>query len=205
MTASQTVKPLQLTESRLLIGEGIEEQRFFTALLKAHSVTAVQVLQYGGKHKLRKFLSSIHTLPGFGGVVWLGVTRDADDDFASATQSVDDAVVAARVLWPVSPRVETFILPNNRDSGMLETLCVQSVADERVVACVNEFVECVAKSAPGRPGNRDKAMSHAFLASLPTPDLRLAEAAEAGEWKLTHSAFQPFVDFVRGASGPAID
>lgn len=36
MTASQTVKPLQLTESRLLIGEGIEEQRFFTALLKAH-------------------------------------------------------------------------------------------------------------------------------------------------------------------------
>src|SRR5437660_8313987 len=69
------VAPLTVNRSKLLLGEGADEVRFFNALLKHLGITDVQVVDYGGKTKLTAFLRTLATpLPGFAAVTTLAVT-----------------------------------------------------------------------------------------------------------------------------------
>jgi hypothetical protein len=72
--------PLSLTKPKLLLGEGIEEVRFFHALLLRLGISDVQVESYNGKDHLASYLKSLPKIPGFDALVSLGVTRDADLD-----------------------------------------------------------------------------------------------------------------------------
>lgn len=190
-------RPQRIERSKLLVGEGIEEERFFTALLRHLRITDVQVMQYQGKQKLAAFLQNIPVLPGFDMLQCLGITRDADDDVAAAIQSVDTAIVQARSRWPQHLQVRRFLLPGESEGGMLETLCVRSVENDRAMPCVDELFKCVQERASRKPGNPWKAKAHAFLATLDRPDRRVGEAAEQAIWPFDHDAFKPLVDFIR--------
>jgi hypothetical protein len=61
-----------LTKPRLLIGEGVDEVRFFNSFLKHLSVDDIQIEQYGGKSKLSSYLKSLPNIPGFAGVASIG-------------------------------------------------------------------------------------------------------------------------------------
>jgi hypothetical protein len=74
------IVPRSLTKPKLLVGEGIEEERFFKALLLRLGIYDVQVESYNGKDHLASYLKSLPKIPGFDALVSLGVTRDADLD-----------------------------------------------------------------------------------------------------------------------------
>lgn len=196
---------MPIIKPKVLLGEGIEEVYFFNALLEHLGITDVQVDQYDGKNKIAPGLRAIKDRSGFiNQVVSMGLTRDADDDANSAFQSVCAALGNAQMAAPQAsgtftvgqPRVGVFILPDCRQSGMLEDLCLASVALDLAMPCVDEFMRCVENNGR-RPDNIAKARVHAWLASHIAPDKRLGEAALAGYWDWNNPAFDLLKQFLK--------
>ena len=73
--------PLAILKSKLVLGEGKDEELFMSALhqhLGITDVPDVQVLSYDGKLRLPVMLKAIQGATGFGGVSSIGKVRDAD-------------------------------------------------------------------------------------------------------------------------------
>lgn len=195
---------LAIVKTKLLLGEGKEEVRFFGALLQHLNISEIQVEEYGGKPKLASFLRMAVGSPDFASLISVGVTRDADDDANAAFQSVCSALQSARLAVPNAPNtaaiggpsVSVFILPDNTNSGMLEDLCLSSVQTHAAYSCLDGYFQCAANA--GRvPNNMSKARIHAWLASEIEPDRQLGVAAEAGSWPWMDPAFDLIRDFVK--------
>jgi len=198
-----SASPQAINNPKMLIGEGSEEVYFFRALLQHLQITNIQIEQYGGKNNLRNFLDTLILRPGFVNVEAIAITRDADDSATSAFQSVISALQHARLPEPNAthsftasqPRIGVFILPDGQQNGMLEDLCLASVVADIAMPCVDEFFRCVANN--GRmPGNMSKAKTYAWLSSQAEPDKRLGQAALAGYWDFSHSAFDALNQFL---------
>jgi hypothetical protein len=198
-------KPLSpITKSKVLIVEGEEEIRVFSELIAHLNLPDIEIRDIGGKTKFRTNVRTLTITPGFYNVTSVGVIRDADDNPASAFQSVCDALQSAgfakptKTLQPVgdSPQVVVMILPDGETPGMLEDLCLKSVEEDPAIRCVDEYFECLQERLGRLPSNLSKARVHAFLASRERPDLRLGEAAQKGHWPWGHPAFEQVRQFL---------
>jgi hypothetical protein len=194
-------QPIPITKTKLLLGEGREEEVFFGAFLKHLGLDGqVQVISYGGKAKLRSFLGTIPLTPGFAQLVSLGITRDADDNATAAESAVRDAITAARL--PETLIVRHFILPGGGRAGALEAVCLDAICATapNTWACVESFDACLSANgtAPLSATERAKRHVQAWLSSLPTPGLRLGEAAQKGLLPFDAPAFVPLAEFLRG-------
>jgi len=206
---------MPIIKPKLLLGEGIEEVYFFSALLDQLGITDVQVDQYDGKSRIAAGLKAIKGRSGFiNQVVSVGVIRDADyaddpvDDAAAAQrafQSVSGALVYADLPAPIAPlfkaagtpEISVFIMPDNQNPGMLEDLCIAST-NAPDVDCINEYFDCVALKT-GRVQTRRniaKSRAHAWLATQTEPDKQLGQAALAGYWDWNNPAFDLIKQFV---------
>jgi hypothetical protein len=199
-------EPREIAEPKLLIGEGVDEVRFFQALLTHLGIARVQVEDCGGKSKLADYLETLPTRPFFRTkLLSLGVTRDADGKEADALRSVQDALTKAGLPAPPDSgclvgeglRVGVFILPGGGRPGMLEDLCLEAVHADPVLPCLDEYFACIVRQGYPLPANIAKARVHAWLASRAVPDRRLGEAAKAGEWPWDDPAFEPLQQFLR--------
>lgn len=201
------VSTVVIVKPKLLLGEGKEEVRFFNALLAEQCITDVQVVEYGGKTRLRDYVEALVQTPisGFAGLGSLAVTRDADTDATAAFASVCTALSNAGLAVPGShglfagtnPRVGVWIFPDGSTPGMLEDLCLASVQTDLALPCVDEYFQCVQQRAGRQPKNMAKARLHVWLASQAEPDKRLGEAAEKNYWPWNSAAFQPLINFLR--------
>ncbi len=88
-------------------------------------------------------------------------------------------------------------MPNNQDPGMLEDLCLKSVANDPAFPCVKMYFQCVLRAAHRQPNHMAKARVHAWLATQLEPDRRLDEAAKSKYWSWNDPAFQELVQFLR--------
>ena len=128
--------------------------------------------------------------------------RDADDNKDTAFQSVLTALRNNNLPTPEAGQFENtlrskiFILPNNNTEGMLEDLCLQSIADDLGMSCVEGYFQCIQNQTGRQPKNMAKAKVHAWLASQIEPDKRLGDAAKAGYWNWNSPAFEPLKTFI---------
>jgi len=95
-----------------------------------------------------------------------------------------------------NPKTAVLILPNASTPGMLETLCLESVATDPTIHCVEQYFDCLQKQGITLPSNITKARAHAFLSSKPKPDLLVGQAANAGYFPLNHQAFDHVKKFL---------
>ena len=88
----------------------------------------------------------------------MGFIRDAEDGDASSTfQSIKNIIEeinrkkSLAILVPRGPGkiisdgenyTGIFIMPNNNDSGMIETLCLKSIKSDPIYKCVDDFIKC---------------------------------------------------------------
>ena len=133
-------------------------------------------------------------------VLVLGVTRDADDDSQAAYQSTRAQLAKVGLPLPGNPaakgatlRVEVMILPPEQQKGCLENVLWETVATTSTAGCTRDYVACAEIPEGNR---RAKAMVHAYLATKPTPGLKIGEAAKAGYWELNHNALDPLKRFL---------
>jgi len=198
-------QPRQITSEKQLLVEGNDAVAFFVAFLKHLGVTDVQIQNFGGINELRAFLKALRNEPGFlAQVRSLGVIRDAETNPSGAFQSVCDALNAAGMPVPAKtemvkdgdPNTSVLILPNATTSGMLESLCLESVATDLAIICVDHYFDCLRKQGVTLPSNITKARTHAYLSSKPKPDLLIGQAANAGYFPFSHQAFDHVKQFL---------
>lgn len=197
--------PSPIHKPKLLIGEGEEEVRFFNALLRHLHRDNIQVEQYGGKNNLSAYLRTLVTpRVGFQNLTAIAITRDADQDAEAAFQSVCAALRRGGLSLPErhgeftmhSPRVGVFIMPDGKNAGMLEDLCLAAQQADLAMSCVEEYFQCLAQAQYPLPENMSKARLHAWLASRKLPDKRLGEAAESKYFDWEDSAFDALKKFI---------
>lgn len=78
---------------------------------------------------------------------------------------------------------------------MLEDLCLQSVAGDPAMDCVEEYFGCLQKAGVS-PRNLPKAKMQAFLASREKAGLRLGEGAEKGYFDWENPTFNELREFL---------
>lgn len=208
MTIDDNEVPLSpIIATKLVAVEGKDELRLLGALKDSLGVDNIEIRELGGKYSFRTKLKALRKTRGFSTVVSLGIMRDANSDASATFQSVCDALKDVRLPVPIQPltpasgdrdepQVIVLILPHGASEGMLEDICLQSVADDPAMPCVEGYFECLANELGKLPGSLSKAKLHAFLSSRDQPDLRLGNAAEAGHWPWTHQAFDQVREFL---------
>lgn len=210
---------LILQKPGLLLGEGKDEVEFFGALLTDIGLSdRVQVLDYGGVSKLSSFLTDLAQLPGFDKLVAIAITRDADEDSASARKSLERMINASPVSNLVGPR--HFVLPDNEKPGALEALWLASMEQSPFAACVNDFFSCAEAKGwlPSQTfAKNDKARAQLFIATKDTPNERFGMTVWHGrkdrdkpwmaeKWvDLDHAAFTKLKTFLHDAFAVVVE
>lgn len=203
-------KPLIISKPGLLLCEGSDEENFFSAWFAELNITDVQVIAYQGKAKLATFLADVVKLKGFDAIKRIGIIRDADEDAASALQSLEYAVAhAPGAFQQLNPDI--FVLPGEGKPGALESLWLASLQGSPMESCVEDFFRC-AQSKGWAPSDifakNDKARAQLWIATKDTPNERFGIAAWHGrkdtdkpwmqeKWvDFDHSCFAPLKGFL---------
>lgn len=195
---------LTIVKSKLLIVEGPSDKMFFDKLLSRTDIAEVQVEHYGGTAQLGSFLRALTATPGFRQVTSLGLVRDADDNPQGAFDSLRNSLESAKLPIPSqpmtiqlgTPQVAALILPDHTRPGMLETLCIEAVANDPAASCVEAYLDCIVRSGI-TINNRPKAFIQAFLASRPEAGLLLGQAAQRNYFPWESSAFDHIREFLQ--------
>lgn len=198
--------PIQL--SKLLVVEGRDAVVFFEALLEHLQLSEiVEIRDMRSVGELTNRLHALKNMSGFAeNVISLGIIRDAEaKGIKPAFDSVCNSLRQNGFSVPTrpaevadgTPRISVFILPNCQGAGMLEDLCLQAVAGDPAILCVEQYFECLRGQGLALPNNLSKARVHAFLASRAKPDLLVGQAADTGYWNLDSPVYEPLKQFLQ--------
>ncbi len=185
---------IRVQKANLLLVEGGEDQKLFWKLTEILGLDrSVQVLRYPGRGGVNGLLGAIEADIRRRGVLRLGVTMDADDDYQGAVDEIKQAFGANGFAVPdqeltlagSTPETVFMVFPGGGREGMIEDLCLESVAGDAAISCVDDYMACLRIHDIEISEKRlSKARAHAFLASRPEPDKSIGEAAQAGYWHL---------------------
>ena len=197
---------IEIRHGAQLLVEGNDQRNFFNAMLRHMNLGGVEIQNFGGVNELRPFLRNLANLDEFDQIVKsVGIVRDAEISAESAFRSVQGALRNANMDVPDAPGIKTsgapsfsaFILPDNRSDGMLETLLCRTFADTPLEDCVESFFACVGGET-GEPLHRpEKSRAHAYIATMPEPQVSVGVAAQRGYWNLDHPAFDDVKRFLQ--------
>lgn len=206
-------RQVAIGETKLILVEGVDEERFFQALLDHLSVSGVQITQVGGKSGFGPMLAAIRIDERFDDLRSILLVRDADwakpagTNARSAWDALAGAFASAGMRPPSrhgvvegGPGLQTaiYVMPDGVSDGMLEDLCLSAMRDDKALPCLDGYFECLeAAGFEHAPKDVAKARAHALLASRKDPDLRVGEAAKRGFWPLDAAAFRPLVELVQ--------
>ena len=199
--------PIRHIESAAqLLVEGNDQRNFFEAFTSHLGIQDVQIQNFGGVNDLTGFLQGLVAEDWFHQRVRsIGIVRDAERNAHSAFQSAQDSLRNAGLVVPAqparraggSPSVSVFILPDNRNAGMLETLLCQTFQGEPIGDCVEDFLRCARSAGDEDLRNPDKSRANAFLSTMPRPEVSVGVAARRSYWNLDHPAFSEIRAFLR--------
>ncbi len=202
-----------IEKNRVVLVEGQDDERFFRKFLSHLGVgEEYQLWDYEGKEHLSDSLMRISKDEGArsGALQTLIVTIDADNDAQAAFSSVVYHLNANGLQPPKEKNkysgsmpidVGVFLLCGRDGRGMLENLCLETVADHAAMPCVHSFSECV-MALDNKPRNKAKAeaqsfmAAHAFPAAMPKFVRHVGEAAEKGYWNFDSETLTELREFL---------
>jgi hypothetical protein len=206
-----------VAKTKLILVEGVDEERFFEALLDHLGITDVQVLSVGGKAGFGAMLAAIRADERFPEVRSIVLVRDADwhkpagENAAAAWDALVGAFASAGLPRPTqhaalggSEELKTavYVMPDGTADGMLEDLCLLAMRQDKALPCLDAYFECLKRTGIEHAAKDvAKARAHALLASRKDPDLRVGEAAKRGYWPFDAEAFGPLTALLRALGG----
>jgi len=180
----------ELVENKLLLVEGQDEVNFFEALCKHLSIDGLQIIETGGKDRLKNELPAVLLMRNFENVDSIAVIQDADNSLTSAVNSLKSLLSKHKLPVPEGHtqfkttsgmKCGIFIMPGNRENGMLENLVLDTVDNHPVKVASGEYIDLLRAKLtdsenPKFPKNEHKARLHAYLAGMEkyVPSLGLA-------------------------------
>jgi hypothetical protein len=193
------------TQSKVIIVEGNDDLGLLKAMMQSLGLTGFDWANCQGKTSIPDAIQAVKNTSGFeNAVTSLGIVKDADDDADSAFQSICGALESAGLDVPSQPLITTqgiphitvMIWPCGRSQGILEDVCLESVAESREMKCVNDYFECLRLKGVNKPRIPSKAKVQAFLSARPETYPHLGVAASKGDWPLDHTAFNEIRSFL---------
>lgn len=184
--AKKRTETFKIESDSLLLVEGKDEVSFFKALLKKMDIKVkdeksnegVQIHDAGGCYKFPARFKLLVKDSGFSQVRKLGFVRDAEKNeaksaFDSICKVLKDTNALERLPCNIGKveeigklKVGIFIMPNNQDKGMLESLCLQSIKDMHCNKEMETYIECLKKHNENNSSfNSEKAKTQVYLAS----------------------------------------
>jgi hypothetical protein len=181
---------------------------FFEALLHRLGLDKqIEIRNFRGIGDFKTFLIDLAKSADFQRMVTsVGVVRDAENQpVIDARKSVEDALAAAGLTPHRKPPIQTsiFILPDNTNPGMIETLCMEAVKSEPTLAdayrCVEEFFACLTRNRITLPAPPKIAKNYAqaYLATRKEVQMFPGIAAYYDYWPWDAPAFQPLIRFLQ--------
>ncbi|MFQ5733822.1 MAG: DUF3226 domain-containing protein [Planctomycetaceae bacterium] len=194
--------PTPLRRSKLLLVEGSTPLHFFEALLRHLGISdPIEIRDFGGVTDVKPAVAAYAESAEFKALVSsVGVVRDAEDDRDSAFASVRHALDATG-LDTTNPDVRTsiYILPDDHQPGMIETLCVEAVRKDPVFPCVEAFFDCAEQNGASVPDDirRAKNVAQAFIATRKDAQTFPGIAAYRGYWPWDNDVFDDLKQFLQ--------
>jgi hypothetical protein len=196
--------PLVIAKNNIILVEGIDELNFIPVLCENIQLENYQIVEYHGKDSLGHFLDSFIKTPGNHLIESIGIICDADDDFNRTFEIIKTALEENNLPTPLepimpsegSPIIRLFIMPDNENPGMLESLCFQSVQEDLAVPCVESYFQCLEERSASTPNIIEKARIQVYLASRPLNTIFLGAAANEGYWNIDNECFSELKRFL---------
>lgn len=197
------------TPAQLLV-EGRTPEIFFREMVEYLGLKdRIQVRDFGSIGDLTDYLKDFTQLADFiENVTSLGIIRDAEDN--PARDGFTSVCASLRTVGIEPPdnigevvqktiKVGVFILPDCQNRGMLETVCLEAVANEvDVLQCVDDFYDCLRAKGVNWPTNITKAKTWTFLATKNLSDPQVGRAAQKQIWPWNGNAFERLREFLQG-------
>ena len=204
----------QIEKERLLLAEGVDVHRFLIYACATYNRADIQVINFGGKDDLRRFLETLNTFEDLSKVKTLVVARDAETDVTSAVESVRSALGNIGLPVPSEPfqfqqadetRAAFMLFPgpdrnNQFQTGTIEDLCLATISKDPLLNCVNAFLECAKQNQEGdeKLKHQWKIKLYAYLAGKDDhAGKRLSQAAKDNVWDWEHDAMLPFQKIIQ--------
>lgn len=197
--------PTRLNTEKLLVVEGKEDVAFFRSFLNHLEIGDVFVAAAGSKSELNTYLHGLVTWTGFNEVRSLGIVFDANGCANATLRSVKGSLKRSGLPVPASYverqqsasiGTSVFILPDNGNPGMLETLLWRTL-DRDLTKCITDFLTCAEGATGHTPKNRHKARVGAYLATGRKPPHSLGVSARQGVWDYDHEVLADLRRFLR--------
>ncbi len=201
---------LSIESEQLLIVEGQDEKGFFATLLKYLDINTVQIINVAGRENLKNTLESLSIITNFDKVTHIGFVFDAEKNEAKSTfQSFESnlkKIFPAECIPKKSGDVVKaeiacgiFIMPDNKRSGMLEDLCLDSVRHTTLFPIANSYVQnarMLQSESDKEKYNIHKALLQTYLAGLPNLCNSIRVAVAKGVFNFENNAFGEIKDFL---------
>lgn len=200
----------------LVLCEGKEDRLVFEKVASLAGLTGLVFEDYGGKNNLGNYLRALKDRKDFAQnqIRKIALTRDADDSHADAWKSLSASAKAAfgidlaqpgeivtmQRTHPQDPPISItgWILPGEGRSGMLESICLDSVAANPGYACLSEYVKCLETVSAAKL--HPKAQFHAWVVShtdFKDKDYNIATAVKEDRFEWGDPAFDGLRAFLR--------
>ena len=198
-------KPLRIEKERLLLVEGQDEVEFFTALFRYLNIDNIQIINVEGKLNFRSKIKLLSISPDINTVKKIGAIRDADTNAQAAFDSLKDSFRLANwkpadkpnIFSDSNPSIGIFIMPGaNKDNGMLEDLCLQSIKDQPDLRCVDDYINCIESLREERLNKLSKRKILTYLAGQQELVNALGLAAKKHIWNFDAPAFNELKAFL---------
>src|SRR5574344_1958753 len=203
-----------IKSDKMLLVEGKDEILFFDALLKYLAIDAVYVTCAEGKDNIANEYAVQSKRSGFSAVTRIGFVRDAEAQEAELpfkrickvmkkyTPELPVPEKTGVVVSSGEYRTGIFIMPDCSKPGMIEDLCLASVANEELLTKAQVYVAdaesiYTAKGETAKQFNRPKALVQTYLAGNVPIVAGLGTAALKGVWNFDDPVFDGIKRFCR--------
>lgn len=184
---------IQPCSSALLLCEGIDEKFFLMwyidYLSKTDSkFTKIQIIDFGGIKDLKFCLKNISAVENFDKIKRLAIIRDAENDWQSAIESVNNSVKESYIDCNKLSSYLIYLLPGKFNgewtNGTLEDLCIRILKQDDLTQKILEedqvFLEKVENIRDIRLKRRHKNLLHSYFSA--TDDYVGAKIGEAARY-----------------------
>ncbi len=113
----------------------------------------MQIINTEGKEKFKREFKFISKMENFSNVNIIGIILDGDNSVENTFNSICDVINNCNYHPPKklnefsnnNPKIGIYVMPNNKENGMLEDLCLKTVENNPLINCVNDCINCANK------------------------------------------------------------
>jgi len=192
---------MEIEKTKIIAVEGKDEINFFSALFKHLSITEIQLINFGGKDNFSNRIEQIVKLDNFENVTHFGLIRDADNNYKGAFESISNSLKKVNLPIPNGksyfstkgiPKIGVFIMPGINKVGMLESLCIETIKNDKEFECIEDFIDCL----PAKPIKMEKSIIQIYLATKNPIVNSLGLGALKGHINFDNTKIKSLIDFI---------